>query len=101
MGLYSDSEVKDEGFLEYINQLLMTGEVTGLFPKDELDSLINDIRPIYRTECPGAAHLQTSPACSCPPAKPLMHAMNCVVSWGKLTFSAFCLAGNHHSVDQH
>ena len=49
----SDSEVKEEGFLEYINQLLMTGEVTGLFPKDELDSIINDIRPIYRAECPG------------------------------------------------
>lgn len=54
MAQCSDSEVKEEGFLEYINQLLMTGEVTGLFPKDELDTLINEIRPIYRAECPGA-----------------------------------------------
>ena len=45
--------MKEEAFLEYINQLLMTGEVTGLFPKDELDTLINDIRPIYKAECPG------------------------------------------------
>ncbi|KAK9794950.1 hypothetical protein WJX73_010224 [Symbiochloris irregularis] len=51
--IFSDSEVKEEAFLEYINQLLMTGEVTGLFPKDELDTLINDIRPIYKAECPG------------------------------------------------
>ena len=33
--IFTDAEVKDEGFLEYINQLLMTGEVAGLFPKDE------------------------------------------------------------------
>ena len=52
--IFSDAEVKEEGFLEYINQLLMTGEVSGLFPKDELDAVINDIRPIYLAECPGA-----------------------------------------------
>ena len=51
--IFSDAEVKEEGFLEYINQLLMTGEVSGLFPKDELDAVINDIRPIYLAECPG------------------------------------------------
>ena len=52
--IFSDAEVKEEGFLEYINQLLMTGEVSGLFPKDELDAVINDIRPLYLMECPGA-----------------------------------------------
>ena len=55
--IFSDAEVKEEGFLEYINQLLMTGEVSGLFPKDELDAVINDIRPIYLAECPGATPL--------------------------------------------
>ncbi len=48
-----DAEVKEEAFLEYINQLLMTGEVAGLFPKDELDMIVNDIRPIMKAECPG------------------------------------------------
>ena len=42
--IFSDAEVKDEGFLEYINQILMTGEVAGLFAKDELDSIVNDVR---------------------------------------------------------
>ena len=50
--IFTDSEVKDEGFLEYINQLLMTGEVAGLFPKDELDVLLNDLRPIMKKESP-------------------------------------------------
>lgn len=27
--LFTDAEVKDEAFLEYINQILMTGEVAG------------------------------------------------------------------------
>jgi len=40
--IFTDAEVKDEGFLEYVNQILSTGEVTGLFPKDELDALVSD-----------------------------------------------------------
>lgn len=30
--LFTDTEVKDEAFLEYINQILMTGEVAGNAP---------------------------------------------------------------------
>eukprot|EP00879_Flechtneria_rotunda_P026528 GHRR01028292.1.p1 GENE.GHRR01028292.1~~GHRR01028292.1.p1 ORF type:complete len:1302 (+),score=429.83 GHRR01028292.1:91-3906(+) len=51
--LFTDAEVKDESFLEYINQILMTGEVAGLLPKDELDMIINDIRPIMKQAAPG------------------------------------------------
>ena len=51
--IFTDAEVKDEGFLEYINQILMTGEVAGLFPKDELDMIINDIRPVMKAAEPG------------------------------------------------
>ena len=51
--------MKEEGFLEYVNQLLMTGEVAGLFPRDELDAILNDLRPAFKRECPGAV-----PACA-------------------------------------
>ena len=37
-----------------MNQLLMTGEVAGLFPRDELDTILNDLRPAFKRECPGA-----------------------------------------------
>ena len=50
--VFTDAEVKDEGFLEYINQILMTGEVAGLFPKDELDMIVNDIRPVMKAAQP-------------------------------------------------
>ena len=46
--IFTDSEIKEESFLEYINQILMTGEVAGLFPKDELDMIVNDIRPAMK-----------------------------------------------------
>lgn len=36
--ILTDLEIKTEGFLEYINSLLSTGEVAGLFAKDERDS---------------------------------------------------------------
>ena len=57
--------MKEEGFLEYVNQLLMTGEVAGLFPRDELDAIINDLRPAFKRDCPGAASWGPS-SCSSP-----------------------------------
>ena len=49
--------MKEEGFLEYINQLVMTGEVAGLFPKDEMDAMLNDVRPVFKREALGEALL--------------------------------------------
>ncbi|CAD7937234.1 unnamed protein product [Amoebophrya sp. A120] len=37
--LFTDAEVKNEGFLEYLNSILATGEVVGLFQKDERDGM--------------------------------------------------------------
>uniref|UniRef100_A0A7S0KFC3 AAA+ ATPase domain-containing protein n=1 Tax=Micromonas pusilla TaxID=38833 RepID=A0A7S0KFC3_MICPS len=50
--IFTDAEVKEESFLEFINQILMTGEVAGLFPKDELDMIVNDMRAVAKRECP-------------------------------------------------
>jgi dynein heavy chain len=50
--IFTDAEIKEEGFLEYINQILMTGAVAGLFPRDELDAIVSDIRPIMKRESP-------------------------------------------------
>ena len=46
------AQVKEEAFLEYLNQILMTGAVAGLFPRDELDAIVSDIRPIMKRESP-------------------------------------------------
>ena len=35
--LLTDLEIKSEGFLEYFNSFLSTGEISGLFAKDEMD----------------------------------------------------------------
>jgi dynein heavy chain, axonemal len=51
--LITEADIKDESFLEYINQVLSTGEVAGLFPREELDAVLNDIRPLMRATEPG------------------------------------------------
>ena len=46
--IFTDADIKEEAFLEYINQFLMTGQVAGLFTKEELDAMVNDMRPVAK-----------------------------------------------------
>jgi len=48
--LMTDAEVKNEGFLEYINMVLSTGEIPGLIAKDEKEIWLGDIRQEYNKE---------------------------------------------------
>lgn len=41
--IMTDSEVKKEEFLEYINMILSTGEIPGLIAKDEREVWLGDI----------------------------------------------------------
>lgn len=45
--IMTDSEVKEEGFLEYINMILSTGEIPGLLAKDEKEVWLGDVRTYY------------------------------------------------------
>jgi len=45
--LFTDKEIKDEGFLEYVNIFLNTGELPNLFPRDELDAILGEMGPVY------------------------------------------------------
>ena len=45
--IMTDSEVKKEEFLEYINMILSTGEIPGLIAKDEREVWLGDIRSDY------------------------------------------------------
>eukprot|EP00163_Fabomonas_tropica_P031142 TRINITY_DN730_c0_g2_i1.p1 TRINITY_DN730_c0_g2~~TRINITY_DN730_c0_g2_i1.p1 ORF type:complete len:4569 (+),score=1602.08 TRINITY_DN730_c0_g2_i1:399-14105(+) len=51
--LFTDQEIKDESFLEYINNILTSGEVANLFAKDEMDMILSELRAIVRKERPG------------------------------------------------
>lgn len=50
--LFTDSEIKKESFLEYINSILMTGEVAGLFAKDEIMSITSDLQAVFAKDRP-------------------------------------------------
>ena len=43
--LFTDSQVKDESFMEDINNILNTGEIPNLYPKDEIMSILEMVRP--------------------------------------------------------
>eukprot|EP00741_Cyanophora_paradoxa_P024436 tig00022075_g23593.t1 len=46
--LFSDTQIVKESFLEDINNVLNAGEVPNLFPRDEMDRIINMVRPLAK-----------------------------------------------------
>ncbi|KAI9150964.1 hypothetical protein H9P43_009579 [Blastocladiella emersonii ATCC 22665] len=50
--IFTDNEVKEESFLGYINNILTSGEVANLFPKDEVIAISSDMRPIMKKQRP-------------------------------------------------
>ncbi|TPX75806.1 hypothetical protein CcCBS67573_g02914 [Chytriomyces confervae] len=46
--LLSDTQVKTESFLEDVNNILNSGEVPNLFPSDEREKILADLRPAAR-----------------------------------------------------
>eukprot|EP00928_Gymnodinium_smaydae_P031098 TRINITY_DN22944_c0_g2_i2.p1 TRINITY_DN22944_c0_g2~~TRINITY_DN22944_c0_g2_i2.p1 ORF type:complete len:3465 (-),score=972.42 TRINITY_DN22944_c0_g2_i2:18-9410(-) len=52
--IFTDAEVKSENFLEYMNSLLATGEVVGLFAKEDKDAMCGEVRNDFIKDNPGA-----------------------------------------------
>jgi len=43
--LFTDSQITDERFLVFMNDLLSSGNIPGLFPPEDQDDIINAVRP--------------------------------------------------------
>lgn len=50
--IFTNNEIKDEAFLEYINNMLSVGEVANLFSKDELDDILTIVTPLMKKDDP-------------------------------------------------
>ncbi|XP_068092796.1 dynein axonemal heavy chain 5-like isoform X3 [Hyperolius riggenbachi] len=53
--IFTDNEIKDESFLEYMNNVLASGEVSNLFARDEIDEITQDLIPVMKKEYPKRA----------------------------------------------
>jgi len=57
--LLTNSSVKNISFLDYTNQYLVTGDIAGLWEKEDLESIESGIRGSFREECKGNAQIQS------------------------------------------
>uniref|UniRef100_A0A8C1V1B6 Dynein, axonemal, heavy chain 5 like n=1 Tax=Cyprinus carpio TaxID=7962 RepID=A0A8C1V1B6_CYPCA len=50
--IFTDNDIKDEAFLEYMNNVLASGEVSNLFARDEVDEITQSLIPAMKKDLP-------------------------------------------------
>ena len=58
--IFTDQDIINENFLEIMNSILATGEVVGLFQKDEKEAACNEVRNDFVTDYPQAEENTTN-----------------------------------------
>ena len=48
--LFTEGQITNERFLVYINDLLSSGEIADLFQAEDVDGIVNNVRPAVKSE---------------------------------------------------
>jgi len=48
--LFTEGQITNERFLVYLNDLLSSGEIADLFAAEDLDGIVNNVRPAVKSE---------------------------------------------------
>jgi len=50
MFLFTEGQITNERFMVFLNDLLSSGEIADLFPAEDVDTIVNNIRPAVKSE---------------------------------------------------
>lgn len=50
--IFTDNEIQEEAFLEYLNNIIATGFISNLFAKDEMEEMCGQLIPVMKKEFP-------------------------------------------------
>lgn len=91
--IVSEQDLRDAIFLDYLNQLISTGHIPGLYTRAELESIFTELRQILSRDNPGTSTMNMDTEC-------LLNLIIAVKSWASVWSIYSIRTGENHTIFQ-